>query len=117
MNRTQEFILSQQRKTLACNPRRFGSEDKAALTCERIAGRSTLAQQDRLSQLGFPREKAISLTRYMAAKKIIELIQKNTTGHFGEVTEPLRKAATPASPQNSNTCASVSERQCATKQA
>lgn len=48
----------------------YGAEDKTALTCGRISGRSNLAQQDLLAKLGVPRERSITWTKYKASQEI-----------------------------------------------
>lgn len=55
----------------------YGAEDKTAMTCGRLTGRSSLAQQDFLAKFGVPREKTINWTMYRASKEIQKRLQEN----------------------------------------
>lgn len=46
------------------------------MTCQRLVGRSTLAQQDLLDKLGVPRTRSVLMTKYIASKEINKRLTK-----------------------------------------
>ena len=48
----------------------YSAEERTALTCGRLSGRSSLAQQSFLESLGVPRSTSVRWTKYHASKEI-----------------------------------------------
>lgn len=54
----------------------YSPDERAAMTCGRIAGRATLAQVLLLARLGYAKDRAIKLTKHAASKIIAGKLRK-----------------------------------------
>lgn len=76
--------------------RRLSPEEKAACTCGRISGRSSLAQQSLLRNLGVPTEKSMNWTKYRASQEIGKRLEKARKGTASPARRPKPETLNPS---------------------